>query len=49
MCSSDLDRLAADDEARGALAEAGAAYVDANFRWPVIIGRYRRFLEALVS
>jgi peptide/nickel transport system substrate-binding protein len=44
-----VDRLAADPGVRALLAERGRAYVDANFRWPVIIGRYRRFLEALLS
>jgi hypothetical protein len=33
---------------RSALAERGRAYVDANFRWPVIVERYRRFLASLV-
>ena len=43
-----VDRLAADPGARSLLAERGRAYVDANFRWPVIIERYRCFLESLV-
>lgn len=41
-----VDRLIGDDEARRGLAAAGAAYVEANFRWPAIIDRYRRFLTA---
>lgn len=42
------DRLTADTRVRSALAERGRAYVDANFRWPVIVDRYRGFLESLV-
>nr|MDQ3757932.1 glycosyltransferase family 4 protein [Actinomycetota bacterium] len=42
-----VDRLAADGTTRAALAERGRAYVDANFRWPVIVERYRGFLESV--
>ncbi|HEX2038377.1 MAG TPA: glycosyltransferase family 4 protein [Acidimicrobiales bacterium] len=42
-----VDRLTADAGARSALARQGRAYVDANFRWPVILDRYRDFLESL--
>ncbi|HVF75616.1 MAG TPA: glycosyltransferase family 4 protein [Acidimicrobiales bacterium] len=44
-----VDRLTTDGATRAALAEAGAAYVDANFRWPVIIERYGRFLTSAAS
>jgi glycosyltransferase involved in cell wall biosynthesis len=42
-----LDRLLADGALRGRLADRGRAYVDANFRWPVLIDRYATFLEGL--
>jgi glycosyltransferase involved in cell wall biosynthesis len=42
-----VDRLQADEGLRAGLAERGRGYVDAHFRWPVIIERYRRFLECL--
>jgi glycosyltransferase involved in cell wall biosynthesis len=42
-----VDRLGADPDVRAVLASRGRAYVDANFRWPVIVDRYRRFLESL--
>ncbi|MBW3668035.1 MAG: glycosyltransferase family 4 protein [Actinobacteria bacterium] len=41
-----VDRLAGDAEVRARLAAAGAEYVEGNFRWPVIIERYERFLTA---
>ena len=45
-----VDRLVADDHrARDQLAVAGACYVRRHFAWPVLIDRYRRFLEAVVS
>jgi glycosyltransferase involved in cell wall biosynthesis len=44
-----VDRLTGDGRARRELAAAGARYVDAQFRWNGIIGRYRKFLQALVS
>ena len=44
-----VDRLAGDEDVRRGLAAAGSDYVEANFRWPSIIERYRRFLEALLS
>lgn len=44
-----VDRLAGDAEVRTGLAAAGAEYVEGNFRWPVIIERYERFLMACAS
>lgn len=44
-----VDRLTTDAATRRGLAHAGAAYVEANFRWPVIIERYGRFLTAAAS
>ena len=40
-----LDRLVSDARLRARLARRGAAYVERNFTWPVIIERYRAFLE----
>jgi glycosyltransferase involved in cell wall biosynthesis len=42
-----VDRLLADEALRAGLAEGGRGYVESHFRWPVIIERYRRFLECL--
>ena len=42
-----LDRLLADADLRARLGAAGKAYVDANYRWPALIARYRAFLESL--
>ena len=44
-----LDRLSTDDALGAGLVERGRGYVEAHFRWPVIIERYRRFLECLVE
>lgn len=44
-----VDRLVGDEAARQALAGAGGRYVEENFRWPVIIDRYRGFLQRLLS
>ena len=40
-----LDRLVSDGRLRARLAARGAAYVERNFTWPVIINRYQAFLE----
>jgi len=40
-----VDRLAGDSATRALLAARGGAYVARNFTWPVIIDRYRAFLE----
>ena len=37
-----LDMVLADPKLRGVLGERGRRYVDANFRWPVIIDSYDR-------
>jgi glycosyltransferase involved in cell wall biosynthesis len=42
-----LDRLLADASMRDRLGAAGKAYVDAHYRWPALINRYRSFLESL--
>ncbi len=44
-----VDRLVADGGFRRALGEQGRAYVDAHFRWPHVIDRYTRFVEAVVA
>jgi glycosyltransferase involved in cell wall biosynthesis len=44
-----LDRLLADDDLRAGLGDRGRAYVDSHFRWPVLIGRYARFLTSVVE
>jgi glycosyltransferase involved in cell wall biosynthesis len=40
-----VDRLTGDPALRAGLADRGGAYVERNFAWPVIIERYRGFLE----
>lgn len=42
-----LDRLLGDHALRSQLGAAGKAYVDAHYRWPALIARYRTFLESL--
>ncbi|HVM53459.1 MAG TPA: glycosyltransferase family 4 protein [Acidimicrobiales bacterium] len=42
-----LDRLLGDAALRARLGQRGQAYVEANYRWPALIERYRRFLEQL--
>lgn len=42
-----VDRLVGDVELRRELGERGWRYVDANYRWPVIIERYASFLEGV--
>jgi glycosyltransferase involved in cell wall biosynthesis len=42
-----LDRLLADADLRTQLGAAGKSYVDAHYRWPTLIERYRSFLESL--
>jgi glycosyltransferase involved in cell wall biosynthesis len=44
-----LDRLLAEDDLRASLAARGRAYVDATFRWPVLIERYATFLEGVAA
>jgi glycosyltransferase involved in cell wall biosynthesis len=47
MFEAVLDRLLGDDALRATLGANGKAYVDARYRWPRLIDRYRSFLEAL--
>ncbi len=44
-----LDRLMADESLRRRLGANGRAYVNEHYRWPVLVPRYRRFLEAVVD
>ncbi len=44
-----LDRLLGDGALAPALARNGAGYVDSHYRWPVLIGRYGAFLEAVAA
>ena len=41
-----LERLVTDDALHAAMAGNGRRYVDANYRWPVVLDRYCNFLEA---
>ncbi len=43
-----LDRLLLDEALQHSLAAAGARYAE-QYRWPVVIDRYRRFAERLAS
>ena len=42
-----IDRLVGDEAMRGTLGEHGRLYVDANYRWPIIIERYADFLTGV--
>ena len=44
-----LDRLLADSATAKTMGEAGRHYVERTFAWPVVTGRYRRWLERLVE
>lgn len=44
-----LDRFAADDALRDRLGANGRRYVDARYRWPIVVERYARFLERTVA
>ncbi len=44
-----LDRLLADRDLANGLALRGRRYVDDNFRWPDVIGRYRRLVEGVAT
>jgi glycosyltransferase involved in cell wall biosynthesis len=44
-----LDVMMADAELRTRLGERGRRYVQANFRWPVIIDRYDRFASRVLD
>jgi glycosyltransferase involved in cell wall biosynthesis len=41
-----LSRLVGDDGLRRALGEAGRRYVEADYRWEVVLDRYRALIEA---
>lgn len=42
-----LERLESAPALRARLADAGRSYVESNFSWPVLLDRYRAFLERL--
>ena len=42
-----VSRLMSDRRLGEGLARRGRRFVDANFRWPVVLERYQRFLEAV--
>jgi len=42
-----VDRLLGDADLAATLAARGRAYTEEGFRWPVVVDRYARFLEAL--
>ena len=44
-----LDRLLSDRDLAVTLAARGRTYVDNNFRWPDVIDRYRRLVEAVAE
>jgi glycosyltransferase involved in cell wall biosynthesis len=44
-----VDRLVHDAGLRARMAAQGAAYVAAYYRWPVVIHRYRAFLERVAA
>lgn len=44
-----LDRLLADGELRDAMGAAGRRYVDANYRWPIVVDRYQRFATQVAA
>ncbi|MCZ7531676.1 MAG: glycosyltransferase [Acidimicrobiia bacterium] len=39
-----VERLVADGDLRAAMGSAGSAYVEARYRWPVVLDRYTSFL-----
>jgi glycosyltransferase involved in cell wall biosynthesis len=44
-----VDRLSADGWLRVQLAQAGLAYVDRLYRWPLLVERYRQFLASVAA
>ena len=44
-----VDRLLGDDALRTRIGARGRSYVEANFRWPVLIDRYSGFLEQVAG
>jgi glycosyltransferase involved in cell wall biosynthesis len=45
----ELDRMQDDAELRAALGDSGRRYVDASFRWPDVVARYRDFLAQVAA
>ena len=44
-----VDRLTGDDDLHADLARRGRAYVEANYRWPTVVDRYRSLLERVAG
>ncbi len=44
-----VERLTTDDALHATMVQNGVRYVEANFRWPVILDRYDAFLEAFAQ
>ena len=44
-----VDRLTTDDTLHSTMARNGVRYVEANYRWPVILDRYCGFLESFAQ
>ncbi len=44
-----VERLLADEELRRCMGDAGRAYVEARYRWPVVLDRYTSFLERVAG
>jgi glycosyltransferase involved in cell wall biosynthesis len=44
-----LDRLAGRSQLRRRLGDAGRAFVERHYTWPIVIDRYTRFLDRVVS
>jgi glycosyltransferase involved in cell wall biosynthesis len=44
-----VDRITTDGALRAELGGLGRSYVDRNFRWPVIVERYARFVQRVVD
>jgi glycosyltransferase involved in cell wall biosynthesis len=44
-----VDRLISDDSLRTDLGRRGRAYVDARYRWPLVIDRYASFVESVAA
>jgi glycosyltransferase involved in cell wall biosynthesis len=42
-------RVTSDDALHATMADNGARYVEANFRWPVILDRYCAFVESFAQ
>jgi glycosyltransferase involved in cell wall biosynthesis len=44
-----VDRIVTDPALRAELGERGRRYVEENFRWGTVVGRYERFLQSLLE